>query len=803
MSYLNNQQPAKPTMNMNNIRAIMIFFIVSLSLSVSSAQVIDKLQKSFSDYQENNFREKVYVHVNKTFYVTGEILWFKVYSVQGRANERNTISKVAYVDVLDNNHLAVMQAKIALKDGKGNGSLFIPVSIKNGNYQLRAYTNWMKNFGADCFFEKQITVVNPLRTPAVPVNAEIPSYDVQFFPEGGHLVAGLAGKVAFKITGADGRGVDGSGTITDEQGNIAARFKTLKFGIGSFVFTPAGHHVYKAAVSINNQVMIKELAVSESGYVLRSTAAGEGWNVKIQRAGIAATESLFLLVHSRNAVKIAREVIFMNDSAGFEIDKNKLDDGLNYVTLFDARQRPLCERLIFKRPSKKLIIDARVSNEAYNIRNKVSLAIATRSQDNRSVAANLSVAVYREDGLQNNEAGHINSYIWLGADLKGHIESPDYYLENTDAEADEALDNLILSQGWTQFDWNNTLSVKPTALKFLPEYTGHIITGRVTNTINREPAKGVVAYLSVPGSRQQLYIAKSDSTGRLLFNAHDLYGPGEIIVQTNTQYDSTYHVDILSPFSEQYSATPVASFTLTSALERVIAESSVNMQAENIFKGSLLKQFYLPQTDSIPFYDKPVKTYLLDNYTRFTTIEEVLREYVTSISVSKKQGKFTIKMYNVDKPLNGKPIVLLDGTPVFDADKIFYIDPLKVKRLDVVSTDYLYGPAVLNGVMSFITYKGDMNGFEIDPRAVILDYDGLQQERKFYSPVYDTDQLLKSTIPDFRTVLYWNADVNTTQGVNNLTFYTSDRPGRYIGVVEGNTASGEAGSGYFTFEVKK
>lgn len=788
---------------MNNIRVVMIFFIVSLSFSVSSAQVIDKLQKSFADYQENNFREKVYVHVNKTFYMTGEILWFKVYSVQGHANERNDISKVAYVDVLDNNHVAVMQAKIAMKDGKGNGSLFIPVSIKNGNYQLRAYTNWMKNFGADYFFEKQITIVNPLKAPAMQVNAEIPSYDVQFFPEGGHLVAGLAGRVAFKITGADGKGVDGSGTITDEQGNIAARFKTFKFGMGSFVFAPAGHHVYKAAVSINNRVITKELTVSESGYALRTTATREGWDVKIRHAGVAAAESLFLLVHSRNAVKIAREVIFINDSAAFAIDRNKLDDGLNYITLFDNRQNPLCERLIFKRPSKKLIINAKINNDIYRIRNKVNLSLATSGQDNKSITANLSVSVYREDELQNNEAGHINSYLWLGANLKGHIESPDYYLETADAEADEALDNLMLSQGWTQFDWNNTLSAKQAGFSFLPEYTGHIITGRITNAINHEPVKGIDAYLSVPGTRQQLYIANSDSAGRLLFNAHDLYGPGEVIVQTNTQYDSTYHVDILSPFFEQYSATPIASFTLISGTERVIAESSVNMQAENIFKNSLFKQFYLPQADSTPFYDKPVKTYLLDNYTRFTTIEEVLREYVTSIAVSKKQGKFSIKMYNVDKLLNGKPLILLDGTPVFDADKIFYIDPLKIKRLDVVSTDYLYGPAVLNGVMNFITYKGDMNGFEIDPRAVILDYEGLQQERKFYLPVYDTDQQLKSTIPDFRTVLYWNADVNTTHGVNNLTFYTSDRPGRYIGVVEGNTTSGEAGSGYFTFEVKK
>jgi hypothetical protein len=790
-------------MNVNILRVVMLFLIVPLSFSISCAQVIDKLQNIFANYQENNFQERAYVHTNKNFYLTGEILWFKLYLVDGGTNKRSDISKVAYVEVLDNNRVAVMQAKIALKDGRGNGSLYIPASIKNGNYQLRAYTNWMRNFSPEYFFEKQITIVNPLKAPVIPAKADTPSYDVQFFPEGGHLVYGLAGRLAFKITDTDGRGAPGSGVITDEQNNVAARFKTAKFGMGSFVFSPAGHHVYKAVVNINNKVITKELPINESGYVLHAIPGGNGWDVKVQYTGANPEKSLFILVHSRNAVKIAREINLIGDSAVFAIDKNKLDEGLNYITLFDARQRPLCQRLIFKYPEKKLIVEAKTGAENYGVRNKVSLSITTRGRDDRSVSANLSVSVFRDDGLQNIEPGQINGYLWLCAGLRGYIESPDYYLEHTDAEANKALDNLLLSQGWTQFDWDSP-SVKPAGFRFLPEYTGHIVTGRIVNGVSHDPAKGVVAYLSVPGSRQQIYMAKSDSAGRLLFNAHGLYGPGEIIVQTNTQYDSTYHVDILSPFSEQYSVNPIAPFVLAKETERILTENSIAMQTENVFKSSLLKQFYLSQVDSTPFYGKPVKTYLLDDFTRFTTIEEVLREYVTSIAVSKRLGKFNIRMYNGETPLDGKPLILLDGAPVFDADKIFYVDPLKIKRLDVVSTDYLYGPVVLNGIMSFTTYKGDMNGFELDPRAVIMDYEGLQQERKFYSPVYDTDQQLKSALPDFRTALYWNADVNIARSAaGNLIFYTSDRPGRYIGIVEGNAENGEAGSGYFVFEVKK
>jgi len=77
-------------------------------------------------------------------------------------------------------------------------------------------------------------------------------------------------------------------------------------------------------------------------------------------------------------------------------------------------------------------------------------------------------------------------------------------------------------------------------------------------------------------------------------------------------------------------------------------------------------------------------------------------------------------------------------------------------------------------------------------------------ERKFYAPVYDTEQQISSSIPDFRTALYWNPEVNTDEnGQCILNFYTGDKPGKYIGIIEGIAANGSSGSGSFYFEVKK
>lgn len=154
--------------------------------------------------------------------------------------------------------------------------------------------------------------------------------------------------------------------------------------------------------------------------------------------------------------------------------------------------------------------------------------------------------------------------------------------------------------------------------------------------------------------------------------------------------------------------------------------------------------------------------------------------------------------------LEGDPLVILDGIPIFDMNKVMAMDPLKIKRLDVIKDRYFWGPADAEGILSYASYKGDLAGVELDPHAVVVDYEGMQLQRVFYSPVYDTDKQIASRMPDFRSLLFWAPNINTSvQGKNQVTFYTSDEEGKYIGVIQGITANGEAGSQYFTFEVKK
>ncbi|MFC7666734.1 hypothetical protein ACFQT0_04355 [Hymenobacter humi] len=106
--------------------------------------------------------------------------------------------------------------------------------------------------------------------------------------------------------------------------------------------------------------------------------------------------------------------------------------------------------------------------------------------------------------------------------------------------------------------------------------------------------------------------------------------------------------------------------------------------------------------------------------------------------------------------------------------------------------------------MSFTTYKGDLEGFPLDAHALVQQYEGVQRQREFYAPRYDTPQEKQSRLPDLRNLLYWNPNINTMASQpNTLDFYTGDQAGRYLVVLQGLAATGLAGSTSFVVEVKQ
>jgi hypothetical protein len=791
---------------MKHIRKVMgLALFVPLMVQAQSGW-FGGLQKQFSDYTSRTYEEKIYVHQDRPLYVVGETMWFKAYYVEAGSRKPASLSKIAYLEVLDQEQNPVAQTQIALAAGQGEGHLALPTTLSSGTYTVRSYTNWMKNFGPNAFFETAITVLNPFVKPETQASdlAPGPAYALQFFPEGGHLVGGTENRVAFRAIGKDGRGIDFRGVVLNQKNDTLLRFEPRRFGIGRFTFTPDADQQYRAVVrDQHGQELTYPLPdVQRQGYAMLVQEGGLGKiQVAIAAPAFAASE-VFLLAHTPAGVAYTEARRLENGRAVFEISQDKLTEGITHLTVFNQAIQPVCERLYYKKPTRTLAINALTNKTEYATREKVSLSLTASA----APAAQLSVAVYLLDSLPSAESASIGSYLWLTSDLRGTVESPEYYTQATGPEAGEALDNLLLTHGWSRYRWEEILAGQAPAFTHLPEREGHFVRGRIFDTRTSQPAERVSAFLAAPDQRAQLFVGQSDSLGYVRFEVKKLFDKKEVIVQTNTRQDTTYRFELSTPYAEQVSSRrwPQAPYRVEQGAQ--LLTRSINMQTLNAFIPQPQVTAEYTGTDTLAFFGKPDAKYFLDAYTRFPTMEEVMREYVPGVFVRKRQGKFHFLLADRVTPqgiFNQDPLILLDGVPVFSTDRIMEFDPLKVKKLEVVNALYYLGHLSFSGMVSYTTYKGDLAGFPLDPRALVQSYQFAQSRREFYAPRYEDAQSRESRLPDFRNLLHWSPTLTTdAQGKGTLDFYTSDQTGTYRVVVQGLTADGSAGSQTFTFEVK-
>lgn len=785
--------------------------LISLGVAGQDDPWIKSTKDRFDIFNRKAVQEKMYVHIDRQFYLVGETVWFKAYDVEGSTNQYMNLSKVGYLEILDKENNSVAQTKFGMVSGKGNGSMIIPSTVPSGNYKIRAYTNWMKNFDAGYFFETNVSIVNPFVAFDPDPDKEKPvTYDVQFFPEGGNLVEGLTSKVGFRAIDSEGKGIDFSGEIVDQNNNSIVSFSPSVYGLGNFSLKPVADTEYKAIIKDKKggSYTFKLPKVEKSGYVLTLNDS-DGANLTLSLASHlpdGEQGNTYMAVHTKQQNLQVIPVEFKNNTANITIDKGKLGEGISHITLFDKRWRPLVERIFFKYPQTRLAIEGSVGKREFITREKVTVDLSASIGTEKIAKTDLSVAVFLEDSIRESSEQSIFSYLLLTSDLRGNVENPEYYFNSPDKRVLAEMDNIMLTHGWRRFNWKGALNSSDN-FTYLPEYYGHFIQAKVLDISSGIPVSGKVAYLAAPDSPSRLYVADSDNDGVVRFEVMDFFGPKEITIQTHLASDSTYRFEMLSPFSKEFTTKPIPKFVFNKNVENELLKRTINMQAGNVFLPKSFAEGKSVMRDSLAFFGKPDETYFLDDFTRFPTMEEVLREYVRGVLVRRRNKSFHFRMIDAVLPntiYTTDPLVLLDGIPMFNIDKIMEFDPLKIKKIELMNARYFMGVNTFTGIVSFSTYQSDLAGFELDPKVLVMPYEGIQSVREFYSPKYDTQVARASRIPDFRNLLHWEPNaVTDASGKTQLQFFTSDQTGRYRVVVHGMTQDGKAASQSFTFQVGK
>ena len=227
------------------------------------------IQKT-TQFTQNYPAEKVYLHFDKPYYAVGDTIWFKAY-VTLEQNQLSAISKIVYVDMINNRDSVVASLKLPIVNGTGFGNIVLPqVSFVEGNYHIRAYTSWMRNFDAGYFFTKNITVGNivdkdnPVDTHisfanTVVNDAEKITAHVTYKSQDNAPLA--ARRVSWKVQSDDATIDKGKG-VTDANGVLDITFTSNKHGaFASADLTTTIELNYKK--SITNTFSLKTASVAK------------------------------------------------------------------------------------------------------------------------------------------------------------------------------------------------------------------------------------------------------------------------------------------------------------------------------------------------------------------------------------------------------------------------------------------------------------------------------------------------------------------------------------------------------------
>jgi len=787
---------------MRNLLFLLLFFLAIHINGFAQTEALNRLVKQLQGYQQNTLQEKVFLHLDRSFYVGGETMWIKAYVVDGYFHHALDISKVVYVDILDRNQQPVIQTKISLEHGNGNGTIAIPASLDSDNYTVRAYTNWMKNFSPEFYFHQTISIVNVFQRLEEKNKSQNSGIDAQFFPEGGELVEGIKSKIAFRVVNSSGKGISFIGHVLSESGDTLVHFHPLKFGIGHFTFTPKANAQYRVVIREKSGKLTSANlpAIRSHGYVLTVTDTTQNQlKVTITGKGMSESSPVFLIGHNKQIVKYAATQNLIGGKAFLVINKQELGEGIIHLTVFDHQEQPVCERLYFNRPLTRVSLQMSADKSFYEPREKVSLQIKRNSD--QSPWFNASLSIFKNDSLQQIQPTDIQSYLWLCSDLKGNIESPDFYFSGAE-NAEEAIDNLMLTHGWTRFKWEEVLQGQTKILRFIPEYRGHIISGKVFDQNSSKPVKGMATYLGNPDKKIQPYMAYSDTSGHVRFETTTIFGNRKLILHTGNDQNNL-RIEIESPFSSKASEKMPPYLNLSERVKESLQQRSLSMQAEDVFFRGRIRNATAAD-DSSSFYGSASEHYRLDDYTRFPLMEEVMREYVKGVRIRKKEDQFLLKVVDLRRMevFENNPLLLLDGVVVFNVDQIMNLDPLKIKSIDVVTSRYYLGEFTFDGIISLRTYPSDLGGFQFDPGTIILDYEGLQQKKEFYAPRYETPGDRQSRLPDQRNLLLWLPDLIINMENQKVDFYTSDQTGVFQAIIQGISTNGQPVYQTLTFEVK-
>jgi hypothetical protein len=819
------------------------FLIVSIKARAQSSSGISLIKNSLDTIKQKLPIEKIYLHTDRPYYSTNDTLWFKAYLFEGPFLSGSSKSGILYAELSDATNQVIKRFKFPVAEGMSWGNITLnEADFKDGKYVLRAYTRWMLNFDKDYIYEKEIYISGHAKqeTQKQPVKSlAAKDIDLQFLPEGGEMVAGISNNIAFKAVGSDGKGLDVKGEIKDHQNNSICNFQSEHHGTGLLKFQPKAGEKYRAILQapLPGMEVILPSAVQDGIVLSVADIIQDSLIVSLKASDgskIIEESSYYLIGHSRGVVCYAANLNFKNKKEIIsKISKALFPSGVVRFSLFNSVNLPLNERAVYINHKDALKIE--VQKQVYM--DSVSLVLNVKDVNNNPIESTFSLSVTNDSlisipALQSN----IITRILLESDIKGYIENPTYYLSGT-SDAAKALDLLMLTQGWTGYNWGEVFHpvIEP---KFRQEKEFTISGKSIIYLTGKPRANALVALNS---KKPMLYLdTLTDANGSFLFknipltpndaflviakNAKGKDANGKIQVNEEKSID----LDFGSHKPVNLRDTDVVGFNVKrkeffekrgvfhtdgiNELNEVVVSGKKIVKDSKNKNGAGKADIILNETD-------------LKQVPEMTLLDLFLKD-IKGFRLIRGPGTYGYA-------INNKPLKLVfDGTDPFyieQSPETNFLENFKakdVKGIEIMTSmgnvqayqSYFNpGASIANmastGGTSGMVRLGDTVFAEIttygDVSSIIRQRPGMQMVRtipfsvvrKFYNPKYMAEKDRSSD--EFNPLVFWDPSILTGKdGKAKLNFYHKNKPGNYTLILEGSDMNGKVGYVRHTFTIK-
>lgn len=651
--------------------------------------------------------------------------------------------------------------------------------------------------------------------------------DVQFFPEGGDLLAGVAKKLAFKAVSSTGKGLKIQGKIIDSKKNEIVAFNDMAFGMGAIEFMPVAGESYRAVVSFENG--------EQRTYDLPEIKA-EGINIILHNEDDAAfqmalianeayfekmvNQPFYILGQSNGHLVYAAQATLKNSSVLISLPKDKLPNGIVQLTIMQPDGKLLSERLVFNQSQPLLDISVKTDKIGYTKKESVKLTLQVPQID--SLRSNYSVSVIDDIKTPYNddqELGIVSNYL-LTSDLKGYVEQPNFYFNEKNENRKEALNVLLMTQGFRRFSYEDLVAEKLPQVQFMPEQ-GITLSGILRlNTGRPQPNGGLLLSIPARNIRKDTY---TDNQGRFAFE--NLVFPDSSKVTINARGNDNFRNLVINMDQTYFPGIDKGNPYASNNVQNIDQEMKAYLNnSKNEYRTSILidevqvtgvqrKMVTSKEFSSLAGLSMPEHRLEGERLSGCNVLTMCLTTMLTGITYDNQTLKYYItRNYNQGSRV---PVqFFLDGMPI-DEPGLNSIIPSEIEAIEIFLRDELGTVSRLyqnDGVVSIMTKKKDqskqprMSLAEIEsmlPKTNVIDMVplGYVKEREFYSPKYDTPDSKNTN--DYRTTIYWNPDVVLNEeGMATLEFYNGDGNGKYKVVVEGQNEAGTAGRTVYYYNVQ-